>query len=195
MIKINLLVGKKPLDITNVGGFDLSQINLKLLLFAIFLSYVPDWFIYDSFEESIKKENALSAAANKEFRIINKKVKSLKAIEKQIRALELLDKQLNEKLNVVRDIIKINTNPINILLYISKNIPSELWLKEVTIEKNLLKIKGESRSPKIIGNFMDSLKSSIFFRKDVKLPEFKTENRNDVRVEVFTIEATILSYE
>lgn len=195
MIKINLLVGKKPLDITNVGGFDLSQINLKFLIIAILISYTPEFFLYSKFEEDIKKENEKLAVVDKKLRESNKKVKSLQAIEKQIKALEVLDKQLQDKLNVVRDIIKINTNPVNILLYISKNIPEELWVKEITIENNVLRILGESKSPKSIGDFMDNLKNSIFFRKDVRLPEFKTVTKDNIRTEDFTIEANIVSYE
>jgi Tfp pilus assembly protein PilN len=195
MIKVNLLVGKKPLDITNIGGFDLSKLNLKHLVVAIIIFYIPDLFIYDMFKDDLSKRHSEIVILSKEMKTINKKVKSLKNIQKQIKALEVLDKQLHDKLGVVKDIIKLKTNPMNILMYISRNIPKELWLKEIIIDNNILTLKGESKSSKSIGDFMDNLKKSIFFRKDVKLPSFKTVSINDIRIEKFEIVATIVSYE
>ncbi|MGK0367468.1 MAG: Tfp pilus assembly protein PilN [Thermoproteota archaeon] len=193
MIKINLLVGKKPVDITNVGGFDLSKLSLRMMIFALILFYVPDFFVYDFLEEELKTKDSQIKLVAKEQKKLNVKVRSLKKIERQIKALEILEKKLHQKLGVVKEILKIRSNPMNILLYVSKNIPENLWLIDITFENNTVRFKGQSKSFKNIGIFIENLKSSIFFRKDTKL--LGTNPNVELGVEEFEIIAPVVSYE
>lgn len=196
MIKINLLVGKKPLDMSNLGGFDLSKLNVKHLMIAIILSYLPDFFVLDMFKAEQEKYQQNITVLNKQFRTLSTKVRELDNIKKQIEALENLEKQLESKLGIVKTLFSKRSNPVNILLYISKNIPSDLWIKEVTLENNTILFKGESQSFKSIGVFIENLKSSIFFRKDIRLESTVTNTlASGVRVEAFSIRGVILSYE
>lgn len=191
MIKVNLLVGKKPLDITNVGGFDLSKLNVKYLIIAIVLSYVPDIFVYDFFKNKEADLQKLVFFHNKNFKAVNTKVRSLKNIERQIKALENLERKLKDKLNIVKEIIKKRVNPMNVLLYVSKNIPEDVWLTDISLEEKQFTLKGKSKTVKSVGVFHDNLKNSIFFRKDIKLSNLNPVNN----VTDFQIDAYVISYE
>jgi Tfp pilus assembly protein PilN len=196
MIKVNLLVGKKPLDVANLGGFDLSKLNVKYLVIAILLSYTPELFLNDMLTKELAGFNLQIETLNKEFKTYQAKLDSLKNIQKQIEALENLEKQLESKLNIVKGIFNKRSNPMNIMLYIAKNTPADLWLNEIVIEKNDITFKGESRDYKSIGVFIENLRSSIFFRKDIRLDSSATITKeNGVRVEGFSVKGYIVSYE
>ena len=45
MIKINLSNDKKQVDISNIGGFDLTKLKIKPLLLIIVLIYIPDFLL------------------------------------------------------------------------------------------------------------------------------------------------------
>jgi hypothetical protein len=196
MIKTNLLVGKKPLDLSSLGGFDLSKLNVKYLIIAIALSYVPDFFIYDMFAERLQAIQAVITTHNQKYASIQKEAKSLDNIQKQVDALEKLEKSLEEKLVVVKQIFKMRSNPMNIMLYIAQNTPEDVWLTDLVIENNSVQIKGESKGYKSIGVFIENLRNSIFFRKDIKLEGNSTQvKEGGERVEVFLVRGVVVSYE
>jgi hypothetical protein len=196
MIKVNLFVGKKPIDLASIGGFDLSKLNVKHLLLAIGLSYTPEFYFYDKFTEELNAVQAKISASNKKYATLQTEAKSLDNIQKQVDALERLEKNLEEKLVVVKEIFKKRSNPMNVMLYIAKNTPEDLWLTEMLIENNTIQIKGESLGYKSIGLFIENLRNSIFFRKDIKLDSSSTQTKpTGERVEAFIIKGVILSYE
>jgi hypothetical protein len=196
MIKVNLFVGKKPVDLASLGGFDLSKLNLKYLAIAIGLSYLPDFYFYDMFQEQITANDQKMSGFSKKYGEIQTETKALDNIQKQVDALERLEKNLQEKLVVVKEIFKKRSNPMNIMLYIAKNTPEDLWLTELMVENNIIQIKGESKDYKSIGLLIENLRNSIFFRKDIKLEGSTTQMKeNGDRVEVFLVRGVILSYE
>jgi len=196
MIKVNLLVGKKPIDLASLGGFDLSKLNVKYLAAAIALSYLPEFYFYDKFAEELNQFQEKISTKNSKYANLQKEAKSLDNIQKQVDALERLEKNLEDKLVVVKEIFKKRSNPMNVMLYIAKNTPDDLWLTEMLIENNTIQLKGESLGYKSIGLFIENLRNSIFFRKDIKLESSSTQQKEGgERVEVFLVRGVILSYE
>ena len=83
---------------------------------------------------------------------------------------------MNEKLKAVNEVLKLKKNPVNLLLYISKNISTDLWIDKLSITKGgTLEIQGGSNSYKSIGVFIESLNQSIFFDKSIKLIKSQTQ--------------------
>ncbi len=197
MIEINLSTLKKPLDLANVGGFDLSKLNVKLVVLAIILLYIPDFFIIDSLEKSKIAADAelqeLIQTKNK----LTKRVNALKEFDKQVQQLKRRERQLTEKLEVVKSILTTKRNPWNILVYVARNIPPEIWLTEIAFQGEELIFKGLSLDYANQGIFLDSLKKSVFFDKNItysKVPPTGT-SETQKNLAPFEIKARIARFE
>ena len=165
MIKVNLSTAQKQVDISNVGGFDFTKLKIKPLLLVIALIYIPDFVLNPMWEE--QRNEALSAVNARQLVLSNLKREVAKSqeLEKQIRELQAQEENLGKKLVAVKQAISEKRNPAPILLYIAKNIPPELWIKDLTIDDEKMVIKGEALDYTSIGNFVTSLRSSVFIRE------------------------------
>lgn len=197
MIQVNLSTAKKPLDLANVGGFDLSKINVKMVLIAIVLLYIPDFFLVDGFEQDrVLAQESLSQLMQKKNQL-QKRVSALKEFDKQVQQLKRREAQLTEKLNVVKTIITKKKNPWNILVYVAKNIPPEIWLTEITYNSDKLVFKGLSTDYTNQGLFLENLKKSIFFDKNITYSKTDTTTLPEEMKNLapFEITATITRFE
>lgn len=197
MIKINLSTVKKPIDLANVGGFDLSKINVKWVVLAIVFLYIPDFFVVDRLTEirdtRDQELQALIAQKNK----VTKEVSELKNFDKQIEMLKRREEELASKLEVVKSILSTKKNPWNILVYVAKNIPPEIWLTEIKYEGDKLQIKGRSSDYQSQGIFLENLKKSIFFDKNITYQKSDSApaGRDNRKLASFDITAVITRYE
>lgn len=164
MIKINLSTAKKQVNITNVGGLDLSQVKIKPLLLVIVLLYLPDVLLVPLWEQERATVEQEVTAKETRLNTLKRKVAQSNDLEKQIKELKAQEENLSKKLTAVKQAISEKRNPSTILLYIAKNIPAELWLKELTINNDQMVIKGEALDYTSIGNFVNSLRSSVFIK-------------------------------
>jgi Tfp pilus assembly protein PilN len=164
MIKINLRTSNKQVDMSNLGGFDFTKLKIKPLLLVIALIYIPDFVFVPMWEaERTQAEEAVNAKQMK-LNTLKRKVAQSLDLEKQIKELKAQEETLGKKLTAVKQAISEKRNPSNILLYIAKNIPPEIWIKELTIDQEEMLIKGEALDYTSIGNFVNSLRSSVFIR-------------------------------
>ena len=197
MISINLSTQKKALDITNVGGLDLSKIKVKFVLIAILISYLPDFIILPSLEEeraaAQETINNLTTEANKK----RKQVNSLKGFDKQIQQLKRREQQLVEKLELVKTIISKKKNPWKVLEYVAKNIPPEIWLTEIYYEDDKMIFKGLSMDYTNQGVFLENLKRSVFFADNIAYSKVDTAAMSSdmKKMAPFEITANIVRYE
>lgn len=197
MISINLSTQKKAVDITNVGGLDLSKIKVKFVLIAILISYLPDFIILPSLEAERAAEqekiNTLTQEANKK----RKQVNSLKGFDKQIQQLKRREQQLVEKLELVKTIISKKKNPWKVLEYVAKNIPPEIWLTEINYEDDKMIFKGLSMDYTNQGVFLENLKRSVFFADNITYSKVDTAAMSSdlKKMAPFEITANIVRYE
>ena len=167
MIEINLSTTKKPVDISNFGGVDLSKIKVKFVVLAIVLSYVPDFLIYPTWEGEINQQNERLTVVNQEKSKLSAEVEALKDFDKQIEALNKQEEKLKAKLEVVKSILSKRQNPWEVFVYVAQNIPSELWLTSLVFENKKLVFKGLSVDYTPQGVFLENIKKSVFFDKNV----------------------------
>lgn len=187
MIKINLSNEKKQVDLANVGGFDFSKVKIKPLLLVMVLVYLPDVLLAPMLEEQKETANQELATKQAQLNSLKRKVSAAKDMDKQIKELKAQEENLGKKLLAVKQAISEKRNPSNILLYIAKNIPAELWIKSLTIDQDKMTIKGEALDYTSIGNFVNSLRSSIFI-KDANISETNSTVRADKRrIETFEV--------
>jgi len=196
MIKINLSTAQKQVDISNVGGFDLTKLKFKAVALAIVLIYVPDLFIVPMWDKDYADKNQELEEVQGELRSLKKKVSKSAVYEKQIRELEAQENILKNKLLAVKQAISQKRDPTNLLLYIAKNIPQDLWLQELIIDNDKMIVKGEALNYPSVGTFTDNLRSSIFI-KDASIKETtsKVRESDKKRIEAFEIHFVIARLE
>lgn len=196
MIKINLSNAKKQVDISNIGGFDFTQMKIKAVLVVIILIYIPDFVLVPLWDE--ERDSASQAVQTKQIELstLKKKVVESQDLEKQIRELKAQEENLGKKLTAVKQAISEKRNPAPILLYIAKNIPNELWIKELSIEQEKMTIKGEALDYTSIGNFVNSLRSSVFIREANIAGTNSTVRESDKRrIETFEVNFSIARFD
>ncbi len=197
MIKINLSNNAKALDLSNIGGFDLTKLKFKPFLAALlFLFFVPDMVLLPMWEEERQTIDQGLAAKRTQLAQLKSKVNQSKLLEKQITELKLQEENLGKKLIAVKQAIIVKKNPATLLLYIAKNIPPELWIKELNIDRDTMNIKGEALDYTSIGNFVNSLRSSVFI-KDANIASTSSAVRasDKKRIESFEVKFTIARFE
>ena len=195
MIEINLITGKKQGGLTAVAGIDFNKLNIKMVIVAILFLYIPEPFLVDMMDTEIETVTQKNTALRKEYAAVNKKVKSLKEIEEQVVALKDQEAKLARKLNVVKQIINKRQNPFQIFYYLAQNIPSDVWLTKLELDDKKLILTGHSKTWKSIGTFLENIKSSIFFAKDLRYEQPTGADKAKDRVETFTIIANIVRFE
>lgn len=196
MIEINLSLSKKEADITNVAGMNLSLLNLKLVLIGIILIYTVEPII-DGFYQKPIEEKELEY--KKVFEVQKKKRDELAkydVVKQQVKELEEQQTKLKSKINVVKKIVEMRQNPFSVMKYIAENTPSNVWLTNLDIQGAEITLTGYSTSWKSIGDFIENLKSSIFFNGNITYakPESMKNEIDKKRVESFEIKTQIVSY-
>lgn len=197
MIEINLIVGKKPFKMPTLLGVDLAILNLKMIGLAILISFVPGMFLEGGREEEINAANEEVSQLRSQANKLERKVDENKGIQDQVDALNRQEKKLAERLGVVKEIIKLKKNPMNIMLYVAKNIPEDVWIIEFDLTGKNLTLKGQARNYKSIGLFIENLKNSVFFNKDLIMKSSQTIEKPETnsRVEQFEIVGTIARFD
>ena len=195
MIKVNLSTAKPQLDLSNVGGFDLSTINFKALAIVLVLIFLPDFFILPTWEEEVNQKNAEVTDKEGELTRLKGKLSQASVYEKQITELKAQEEALSKKLAAAKQAIQIKKNPSALLLYVAKNTPPELWINELSLDNDRMSISGESLDYNSIGNFVNSLRSSVFI-KDASIGNTTSSTEPDgKRVESFSVDFSISRYD
>ena len=191
MIKINLSHNKKSAPLSGLGGIDFTHLKYKPLLLIIGLIYLPDFVLIPQWAE---EREALSSDVNsKQTKLgsLKRRISQSKDDEKKILGLQVQEDSLGKKLIAVKQAISERRNPYALLLYLAKNMPSELWIKELTVNQNEMLIKGEALNYASIGNFVNSLRSSVFI-SDANLTSTTTDKR---KIESFEVKFGIARFD
>lgn len=196
MIRINLAAKAGQLDLSNLGGLDLSTIKIKAVALAIVLLYVPDFTVIPMWD---KEKQVIQDQLNQKNQILEdlrKKVDEAVTYEQQIKELQAQEENLSQKLVAVKEAISEKRNPAAILLYIAKNTPDDLWLTELQIKGNELSVKGEALSYPNVGDFVSNISSSVFISSsNIVKTASKTRETDKKRVEEFEIKFIISRFE
>lgn len=195
MIEINLSTKGKE-DISNFGGINWSLVNVKFSLLGIVLLYLLPYVISSYFESDITLYENEQKELVKENRTKLSELRKYDSIKDQVRELEEQQEALKAKITVIKKIIDKRRNPFNVLKYISENTPDDVWLTELELDNEKIKLLGYSTSWKSIADFIENIKSSIFFNGNVSYnkPEGATDKIKNRRVESFEITTEIVGF-
>ncbi len=196
MIKINLSGAKKQVDISNIGGFDFTKLKFKAVALVIVLLYVPDMLIVPMWTAQEQEKSDELDTKMKTVASLKRKVAEAKNYENQIKELKAQEEALEKKLLAVKEAISFKKNPSGLLLYIAKNTPPDMWIKDLSIENDVLTIRGEALDYSSIGNFVQSLRSSVFIRDaSVGQQSQYVREPDKTRIEVFDVRFGIARFD
>ena len=200
MIEINLLEQKKQFKMPSVLGMDLTQLNIKMLGFAIVFAYIPEIFLVDYFDDQNKELDIIIEAKGKRITKYTKELSGSKEIQKKLKAFNQQVKKLKERSALVDKIFAQKTNPKRVLEKIARSVPEDLWFNTLVInEDKSLEIKGAANSYKSIGNFISLANDSAFFSSTLMMADSKTATEKvgvrETRVETFEIKGKVLTFD
>jgi hypothetical protein len=196
MIEINLSTQGKNKDLTKIGGINLSLLNIKYIVIGLIMIYTIEPVIDIFYGADIKNMEIQTKEIKKKQRKLSVELRKYDSVKQQVKDLDEQQTKLKAKINIVKKIVDIRKNPFNVLKYIAENTPSNVWLKEIEISDNKLKLVGYSVSWKSIGDFINNLKTSIFFNGNVGYikPSGMDEEFNKQSVEPFVISTEIVGF-
>lgn len=197
MIKVNLAAERKA----RIGssGLDLSLLNKRGLIYAGLAGLV--WIAVSMyFDNNISDLSNQKQAIEQQKRKFDQKVKESKNIEDQIQQFEEKKVKLLARLNAVKNIVEQKRNPRDILHYIAKNVPKNVWIKSVSLQGNQLQIDGYSNEDDIadITFLKTRMDSSVFFKKSLELQGLNTVELKEPfkrKVMQFTMKGNVERFE
>ena len=196
MIKVNLYPGKKPINLTKIYGFDLLKIKWVPLFVGILLINLPEGFIVDYYADAAEKIRKEQVKLDNDAKELEQKVEESKKIQQQVDALKEQEGKLAAKLGLIKNIFDERKNPFNLLIYIAKNIPEDVWLDELNLNQDNLEVKGKSYNYKSIGLFIENLKSSVFLKSDISFSQPSSSGEpGEEKIEQFVIKSKIGKFE
>ena len=199
MIKINLIEQKKPFKMPVVLGIDLSTINLRLIIAAMVVSYMPGIFLYPDWEEEkVLKENKIKAL-NVRLRKIKRKIKKNSKAKLELEAFNLQVEKLKQRRSYVTQIVNLRSNPKKLLERLARNTPTDLWFEYLKIDSDKkITISGSAFSYKDIGDFIISANDSQFFGKTLSLTDSETKKEKIqgslINLEKYKIEGQVQNF-
>lgn len=196
MIEINLSPGGNK-KIENVGGFNLSLLNVKMLVLSIIALYGVELIVGGYFDGELGELSKTQAALTSEQRSVTARLRELDNVKRQVEDLNKQEAILAKRIDVVKQIVSRRQNPFKILKYVADNTPKDIWLNEVELKNGKLKLIGNSKSWKSIGELLQNLKTSIFFDTNMsyKKPQVSDSTFKGQRVEPFVIEASVVRFQ
>jgi Tfp pilus assembly protein PilN len=196
MIKINLK-GQSQASGAFLGNFDISLINIPLLLGALLFTGAAPMF-FESYFKGLRDDIQVEIdTINTQKKNYDKQLESLAEIDKKIAAMEAEEKSISTRIQVLQDRLKQKANPMKIMHYISEHIPKNIWITRIDIKNSQFVLEGNALDYDSIGKFVEALNLAIFFDKTVKLDDYRTKQSNDeaTRLEGFKISGIIKRFE
>lgn len=195
MIKINFLEKRKKSE-TDLMGIPITAINFKFFGVALLLYFIVPWQLNSYFDGKISDVQTKIQTIEDSISKIKEKLKGQDELQNEIDEFKEQEKKLNEKLDVIKQIINFKKNPTSIMLYVAKNIPKELWLESFEIKDDKILLKGYADTYSSLGTFIENLESSMFFEDKFDLQSKAADlQEGNRRGESFEVKGKIKRYE
>ena len=166
MIKVNLLkdhsipVEKKQSVISAPKASLVGYLYTAVIVVAIVV-FVYTWF---------SSGNAIEVA-DAENRRLESELKEMEALRNQFVELEQKKQERLNKIAIIEKLLESQTGPVELLNAVIQAVPQnrDIWLTLLEQTKSGIKVKGTTRVPEVLPDFMKDLeKSGIFASVDVE---------------------------
>jgi len=176
LVRINLFPTKKIKR--KIAIFNLIAINIFLLI-------ILSCGFFGIYQKNSHKIQAL----NKSIEVERKKLQKLAYLRRQIRIFKKNKKILTTKLKIINQLDSNRLFPSYLFFIISKTIPKDMWLTQLEMNKDGIKIRGISLDEDIVVKFINNLKASNSF-KNVNLIQINQRLIQNIKLKEFYITLT-----
>ena len=121
----------------------------------------------------ISSGNAIEEATAENQRL-EKEVKEMDALRKQFLELEQKKQERQSKIDIIEKLLESQKGPVKLMNAVIQAVPQNrsIWLTSLEQTTGGVKVKGETRTPEVLPDFMDDLKKSdIFASIDIEFVE------------------------
>lgn len=199
MLKINLIAQKKPFKLPVILGFDLNQINLKMVIISYVLYQVGFTFLTAKWEADSLVIKTETDQLEAQLRSLKKENKGNESVKAMLEAFAKQVENLSARSSQVEEVLKMKKNPMELLERLARSMPEDIWFNtlKIGVDDKIL-ITGNSVSYKSIGDFINLSNESKFFGKTLGLANSETKeetfDEQKVRLESYIIEGKITDY-
>lgn len=196
MIEVNLSPVQVRQDYTKVGPINLSLINPIYFSVAIIAMYMVEGLIDGYFNDDIKTLETEYRTQSNELKKLRDELREYDNVKKQVQELNDKSKELQSKIGIIKKIVDKRQNPFYVLKYIAEKTPDEIWINELEITDENVRIVGYSKSFFGISKFQEELRQSIHFNGSVQYnkPQTLESEYKGIRVEAFELSTTVSNW-
>jgi type IV pilus assembly protein PilN len=115
-------------------------------------------------------------------------VARLKSIIDEVKSYEDKKKSLEEKISLINGLKTNQRGPVRLMDEVSKALPDLVWLTDLTVQGNLMTLRGKTLSPNAVATYLENLKKSPFFAE----PVFKNLGREPGHQGIYSWEMTVI---
>lgn len=177
MIRVNLLPVKRKKKAKALPAFIIY--GILLALFAVIISGYLFWYFNSQISALTQKKQANAV-----------KIAELKSKIKEVENFEAQKKVLEQRKNLVEQLRKNQSLPVRILTEMSNVIPLGVWLQQMSVTGNDIKISGTGFTNEDVVNYVDNLKKSQFVT-DIYLEGSQKKSEGKVVTYQFTLTCKI----
>jgi type IV pilus assembly protein PilN len=124
---------------------------------------------------------------NEEIGKAKEEVARLKSIIDEVKGYEDKKRSLEEKIALINNLKTNQKGPVRLMDEISKALPDLVWLTDMSIQGDLLTLKGKTLSPNAVATYLENLKKSPYFAE----PVFKNLGRDTGPQGIYSWEMTV----
>ena len=121
---------------------------------------------------------------------MNRQIDQFKPQVAQVEEFRARKQAMEQKLDVIKRLDRARSGPVHVLDELATRAPDRLWITKLVAKDGAITLTGMSLDNEIIAGFLTSLNASPYF-KNVELGESKLAEKDGLRLNNFTIRATL----
>ena len=159
---------------------DLKELPLMKIISAIALGILAGAYADNYKEGLIAAEDKKLDEMRVKVAEIKKKEKKLREFDRKRKSLEQDEQVIVSKIETINKLVAARNNSINTLMFISKSMPTRLWMNSFAIQRGKMTLRGQALQEDYVYQFMRKLNNGSFFenvnpsqirRSSLKVPQ------------------------
>lgn len=161
MIRINLLAVERG-PATRAAIIPAAhRVTLAASLILLGTALAVGWWFWSLRQTSIQLDRDIAQA--------EVETQQLRSVLSQVQKFEARKAQLQQRVTLIEQLRRGQTGPVHMLDEISKALPEQLWLTEMTQKGQEVTLAGMTTSMSGLSDFVAGLEGSPWFRKPVDI--------------------------
>jgi type IV pilus assembly protein PilN len=162
MIRINLLgVDRDRAKKTSLAIPAAHRVTIGVSIVLVATIVGIGWWFWTLRQESIAVDREIAAA--------ELETRSLRSVLSQVQQFEARRAQLQQRVTLIEQLRKGQSEPVRVLDQISRSVPDRLWLHDMTQSGSDFTLTGFTTSMTALSDFVAAIESTRWFRKPVEI--------------------------